>query len=130
MLTALYRIADTRISYHFVLLHTHPHTHTPHVHVCTYFFSFLTILWYMEFPGQGSDSSHKCNLCCSCRNARALTLCARLGIELTFQRSRDIAHPVAPQWELLFLIYFLKELRVTGWFVSLRPLVHFILFVS
>ena len=27
----------------------------------------------MEFPGQGSDPSHSCNLCCGCSNTRSLT---------------------------------------------------------
>ena len=35
----------------------------------------------MEFPGQGSDLSHSCDLLCSCGNAGSLTHCARLEIK-------------------------------------------------
>ena len=65
------------------------------------FVSFLATLWHREFPGQGSDSSHSCNLSYICSNARSLTHCALLGMEPAFQRSQDTTHPVAPQQELL-----------------------------
>ena len=69
-------------------------------------FSFLAVPRHMEFPGQGSEGSHSCNLCCSCSNARSLTHCAFvLGINPVSQRSRPIADPVAPDWELLFVCF-------------------------
>ena len=51
-----------------------------------FFFFFLADLQHMEFPGQGSDLSYSCNLCCSCGNAGSLTHCVQ---ELQ-----------TPQWEL------------------------------
>ena len=44
-----------------------------------FLFSFLAARQHVEFPGQGSDPSHSCDL--SCGNTRSLTLCAWLGIE-------------------------------------------------
>ena len=35
-----------------------------------FFFPFSDILWHMKFLGQGSDSSHSCNLNHSCGNTR------------------------------------------------------------
>ena len=32
---------------------------------------FLAAAWHVEFPGEGSDPSHSCNLCYSCSNARS-----------------------------------------------------------
>ena len=64
---------------------------------CFFFFPpFLASPRHMEFPGQGSDLSHKCDLSHSCGNARFLTHGARLGIEHVFLRSQDTALPVAP----------------------------------
>ena len=45
----------------------------------------------MELPGQGSDLSHSCDLCCSCSNTGSLTHCAGPGIKPASQRSRDTA---------------------------------------
>ena len=45
------------------------------------FFSFLAFLRHMEFPGQGSDPSHSCDLSCSCSITGCLTHRARLWIE-------------------------------------------------
>ena len=61
--------------------------------VTFFFFFFLTTSWHMEFPGQGSDLSHSCNLHCSRGNAR-------LGIEPVFWCCRDATDPIAPQQEL------------------------------
>ena len=62
----------------------------------------VAALQHMEFPGQGSNVSRRCDLCHSCGNAGSLIHCAGLGrIEPASQRSRDAADPVAPQWELL-----------------------------
>ena len=55
---------------------------------------------HMEFPGQGSDPSHNCNLWGSCSDTRSLTHYAGQGIEPASQRSRDAANPVAPQQKL------------------------------
>ena len=57
------------------------------------FFSFLATPWQVEFPGQGSDPSHSCDLSCSCSNTRSLTHCAGPS-------SQDAANPIAPQQEL------------------------------
>ena len=54
----------------------------------------------MEFPGQGSDPSHSCDLCCSCSNAGSLTHCVRLGIEPVSWCCRDMDDPIEPQREL------------------------------
>ena len=59
----------------------------------------------MEFPNQGSDLSDSCHLGHSCGNARSLTHYAGLGIEPAFQRSQDATEPVAPQRELLKLVF-------------------------
>ena len=37
------------------------------------FFSLLAALRHVEFPGQGSDLSHSCDLYCSCGNTRSLS---------------------------------------------------------
>lgn len=68
------------------------------------FFSFLATLRHVEFlcqgrPGIRSKPSGK--PCPSCGNTRSPTQCARLGINLESQGSRDGANLVAPQWELL-----------------------------
>ena len=42
-----------------------------------------------QFPDQGSDQSHSCDLSHSCSNARSLTHYARPGIEPASQRSQD-----------------------------------------
>ena len=44
------------------------------------FFPFLVTLRHMEFPGQGSDLSCSCDLCCSCGIARSFNpLCVAGG---------------------------------------------------
>ena len=59
------------------------------------------VVGQMEFPGRGLDPRPSCHLPCSCANARALTYCARLGIEPVSQCSLDAAtDPVSPQQEL------------------------------
>ena len=66
-----------------------------------FFFLLLAIPWHMEFPGQGSDPSHSCNLSCSCSNATSLTHRTRPGIEPVSQHSQDAAaDPAVPQQEL------------------------------
>ena len=57
----------------------------------------MAALWHV---GQGSDSSHSCNLCHSCGNARSLSHCAEPGIKPVTQCSRVAANPVVPQQEL------------------------------
>ena len=65
------------------------------------FVCFLATLRHMEFPGQGWEPSHGCNLRCSCSNAGSLTHCAGLGIEPRSLHSRDApADPIALQQEL------------------------------
>ena len=59
----------------------------------------------MEFPGQGSDPSHSCDLSCSCGNTRSLNHCAGLGIKPASQCFQDCLNPIAPQWELFFLFF-------------------------
>ena len=49
----------------------------------------------MEFPGQGSDPSHSCDL--SCGNAGSLTHSAGPGMEPASQGSQDATDPVVPQ---------------------------------
>ena len=44
-------------------------------------FSFLAAPQHVEFPSQGSDLGHSCNLSRRCGNARSLTHCAGPGIE-------------------------------------------------
>ena len=55
----------------------------------------------MEFPGQGSNLSRRCDLNHSCGNRGSLTHGAGLGIEPASQRSQDATVPIAPQWKLL-----------------------------
>lgn len=55
---------------------------------------------HVELLVQGSDSSHSCELSCSCGNAASLIHCAGWGIEPVSQYSQDAADPDAPQWEL------------------------------
>ena len=63
-----------------------------------FFFSFLATPWHMEFPGQGSDLSHSCDLCHSCSNAGSLTHHDQAGG--TNLRPKA-AYPIEPQQELL-----------------------------
>lgn len=63
-------------------------------------FSFLAILQLMEFLGQRSDVSHNGDLCHSRGSTGSLTHCARTGIELASQCSRDATEPIVPQREL------------------------------
>ena len=70
------------------------------MHFYFFFFSFLVTPWHMEFPGQGSDSSHGPDLSHNCGNSGNLTHCARLGNEPASQLSQEATNPVAPQKEL------------------------------
>ena len=51
------------------------------------FIYFISSPRHMEFPGQGSDLSHTCNLCQSCGKPGSLTPCSRLGISPASQCS-------------------------------------------
>ena len=62
-----------------------------------FFFGRGGSLRLMEFPGQGSDPSHRGNISHSCGNARSLTQCAGPGTKPATQRSQDAAHPIVPQ---------------------------------
>ena len=80
------------------------------------FFFFFSHLTAFGVPGPGIRSKHSCNLnhsCCdlchSCSNPGSLTDCARLGIELASQCSRDAADPIAPQQELQDFLLFIAE---------------------
>ena len=84
---------------------------------------FLATPWHMEFPSQGSDRSHSCDLCCSCSHTRSLTLCAKLGLKLTSWPFRDTANPIVPQQELLFQIF-----NLTIEFLSISLIYNFLLF--
>ena len=63
------------------------------------FFS-LAALQHMEFPGQGSDPSHSCDLSHSCGNNGPLTHWAQVGIEPASLCSQDTTDSVAPRQEL------------------------------
>lgn len=52
-------------------------------------------------PGLRSEPRH-------CGNTCSLTCCARLGIKPATQRSHDAADPVAPQQELLSIVFLNK----------------------
>ena len=65
----------------------------------TFFSLFFAALQPVEFPGQESDLSCSCNL--SRRNAGSLTHSCRARIEPASQGSQDVAHPIAPEQELL-----------------------------
>ena len=66
-----------------------------------FFFSppFLATLLNMEFPGQGSDPSHSCNLQQSFSSTRSLSHCVRLRIEPASQCCRD-APDLVLAWKL------------------------------
>ena len=55
--------------------------------VCLFLFLFFVFFFLFQHtvsygvPGQGSNPSHSCNLCCSCGNTRSLTHCSMPGIE-------------------------------------------------
>ena len=87
------------------------------------FFPFSVAPWRMEFPGQGSDLSHSCDLSCSCSNAKSLTDCTALGIEPRVPGSQDTTHPLASQQELLGVLLCCSELRI--WQLSLQDLGHY-----
>ena len=53
------------------------------------FFLFQHPLQHMELPGQGSDLSHSCNLCCSLRQCQILNPLCRARMEPTSPRSQD-----------------------------------------
>ena len=80
-----------------------------HLFSFSFSFFFLAVLRHMEFPGQGSDPSHNCNLSHSCSNAGSLTHCARLRIKPSTPTMPPI--PCATAETPLFLF-----------FVSLGPL--------
>ena len=63
-------------------------------------FPFLAAPWHVELPGQGSDPSRSCDLCCTCGNTGSLSHCAEPGIKPMLRCSQDIAHPIVPQQEL------------------------------
>lgn len=83
------------------------------------FFFFLATPWHVEFPSQGSDLSHSCDLCCTWGNTGSLTHCTGPGIELVSQLSQDAANPTRPQQklqsslllELIILATFIKNLK-------------------
>ena len=56
---------------------------------------------HVEFLGQGSDPSHRCDLSCSCSNVASLTHRVGEGIKPVSQRSQDAVDPIVPQQELL-----------------------------
>ena len=43
---------------------------------------FLAAQWHMEFPAQGSDQSHNCDLYYRCGNMGSLTHCTKLGLNV------------------------------------------------
>ena len=65
-----------------------------------FWFWFLAALRHLEFPGQGSDLSHICDLSCSCGNARSLTHCTGPGIEPASQHSQDAIVGTPRRWFL------------------------------
>ena len=77
------------------------------LHILFFFFSFLATPWHMEFPGQGSDPSHSCNLYCCCNNARSFNPLCRAGDQTCVPALRDATDPVAPEQEILFLNFYL-----------------------
>ena len=76
---------------------------------CLFMFSFSAAPRHVEFPGQGSDLSHNCNLSLSCGNPHAGP-----GIEPASQCSQDTTDLVAPQREHLNLFYIEAFLRMFG----------------
>ena len=71
---------------------------------CYYCLLFWPPHGIWKFPGQGSDLSHSCDLHQSCSNTRSLTHCAKPGMELVSQCSRDTNNPAALPQELLLLL--------------------------
>ena len=71
-------------------------------------FFCLTALQHIEFPDQGSDPSHGCNLSHSCGNAGSLTHYAGPAIEPVFECSQEATNPIVPQRELLVFWGFFK----------------------
>ena len=63
------------------------------------FFPFLAALQHKESPGQGSDLSLSCELCCNCGSMGSLTHCGRPGIKPVFQCCQDATNPTALQRE-------------------------------
>ena len=59
----------------------------------------------MEVPSQGSDLRCHVELSHSCSNVGSLTHCAGLGIEPVSQLSQNAADPIAPQCELLRILF-------------------------
>lgn len=62
-----------------------------------FFSSFLAAPRHMEFPGQGSDSSRRCDPCLRHSNAGSSTHCTWPGIEPRSWRCRATADPGVPQ---------------------------------
>ena len=57
----------------------------------SFFFFFWSLSQHMDFPGQGSDLSHSCDLCHSCCNAESLTHCVQ-----NWTKSQDEETPLIP----------------------------------
>lgn len=79
-------------------------------HVLSFFlFSFFGCsAWHMEFPSQASNLSHSCPLGCSCSSVGSLTHCAWAGDWSCVPVLPECRRPIAPQWELLTVLYWLK----------------------
>ena len=69
------------------------------------FFFFLATRQHIEFPGQGSDLSHSCNLCQAMATWDHLTHCALLGIEPASWCCREATDPTAPTWKLQWWLF-------------------------
>ena len=68
-----------------------------------YLFIYFAVPRYMELQGQGTDP--RCSLKLSCSgSAGSLTHCAGSDIKPASQCFHDTADPIAPQWEILFVI--------------------------
>ena len=72
-----------------------------------FFFSFCFLFWHMEFPGQGLDPSHRCNLCYSHGNAKSFNPLFRardwtcvLTLQRCCQSHCATVEPIVPQWEI------------------------------
>ena len=60
-------------------------------------FFVLATPWHMEFPGQGSNLNHSCDLHCSCcDNPESLTQCLGPGVKPVSQFYREAANPIVP----------------------------------
>ena len=79
----------------------HPHSSNSHHHsFLSSPFPFSPLLCFsatpqrMEFPGEGSDPSHSCNLCHSCHNTGSLTHCPGWGSNLCPSTLETLLIPV------------------------------------